>query len=69
MLTAWGRKPTLIAPNAVKTPPHIKGLKWKIQMLQSSVQSMQTKTQNTTVKDTKAELKLIAENATLKEEN
>ena len=38
-------------------------------MLQSSVQSMQTKTKNTTVKDTKAELKLIAENATLKEEN
>ena len=38
-------------------------------MLQSSVQSMQTKTQNTTVKDTKAELKLIAENATLKEAN
>ena len=69
MLTAWGTKPTLIAPNAVKTPPHIKGLKWKIQMLQSSVQSMQTKTQNTTVKDTKADLKLIAENATLKEEN
>jgi len=69
MLTAWGRKPTLIAPNAVKTPPHIKGLNRKIQMLQSSVQSMQTKTQNTTVKDTKADLKLIAENATLKEEN
>ena len=38
-------------------------------MLQSSVQSMQTKAQNTTVKDTKAQLKLIAENATLKEEN
>ena len=30
---------------------------------------MQTKTKNTTVKDTKAVLKLIAENATLKEEN
>ena len=69
MLPAWGRKPTLIAPNSVKTPPHIKGLKRKIQMLQSSVQSMQTKTKNTTVKDTKAELKLIAEIPTLKEEN
>ena len=37
-------------------------------MLQSSVQSMQTKTKNTTVKDTKAELKLIAEREQVVEE-
>ena len=39
-------KPTPIAPNPVQTPPHIKGLKQQIQVLQSSVQSLQTKTKH-----------------------
>ena len=68
MLTALGRKPTLIAPNTAEMPPHIKGLKREIQMLQLSVQCVQTKTKNTTVKDTKAELKLIAEREQVVEE-
>ena len=56
-------KATPIALNPVQTPPDIKGLKQQIQVLQSSVQSLQTK-KNTTAKDSKAELKLTAENAT-----